>query len=92
MDINYNKIVFTSNQVIEKLKPILYVVHDDEDDWQFLSGEETGNEADGRIISIGTAISFDNTLKNILWLPPGTEAYRKDTGSEWQTNVRKFED
>ncbi len=84
MELNLKKVVFTSMQVIVNSMPILYVVHDEDGDWQFLSGHETGDDKDGRIISLGTALNRDNTLKDILWITKGSKAFRKDTNSEWE--------
>jgi hypothetical protein len=42
MSITLNQAVFTSTQVIDKLLPVLYVVHDENKDWQSLSGYEEG--------------------------------------------------
>jgi hypothetical protein len=88
---NSNKAVFTSVQVLENLMPILYVVHDEDDDWQFLSGHEKGDDKDGRIIAFDEVLQIDASLNSILWIPSGIEAYRSDINAEWETRVRKDE-
>ncbi|MGN6568099.1 MAG: hypothetical protein ACTHJ0_09110 [Flavipsychrobacter sp.] len=87
MSINPNQAVFTSTQVIDKLLPILYVVHDENEDWQFLSGQEEGLDEEIRIVSFAEAIQLDKKVEEILWLPSGMEAYRKTVDAEWETRV-----
>ena len=87
MSVNLNQAVFTSIQIIEKLLPILYVVHDENEDWQFLSGYEKGLDEEIRIISLGEALQLDKKVNEILWLPAGMEAFRKDVDSEWETRI-----
>ena len=52
----------------------------------FLSNCEK-DEKDGRVVSMEEILSLDSTLKNILWLPEGTEARRKNIEGEWRTSV-----
>jgi hypothetical protein len=82
-----NQAVFTSIQIISRTFPVLYVVHDNDDDWQFLSGFEQGLDEEIRIISFGEAVELDSKILNVLWLPTGMEAFRKDTDSEWDIKV-----
>ena len=84
MGIDLKKAVFTSVQVIVNLLPILYVFHDDDDEWQFLSGTEIGSDEEIRIISMGQALKFDATLNNITSLPIGSSAYRREVHGPWE--------
>jgi hypothetical protein len=81
-----NKPVFTTKFVIEDRSEIVYVAHDKEGDWQFFS-EEDASEQDARIISINEILELDGSLKEILWIPEGTEAWREGVGKEWTTKV-----
>jgi len=56
-----NLACFTTKRVIENDHPVLLVVHDEDGDWQFLSGT-TSTAEDGRIICLDEALSMDPTL------------------------------
>jgi len=92
MSNDFNQPVFTSTQVIDKLLPILYVVHDENDDWQFLSGCEEGLDEEIRIISFNEALQIDKRIDEIIWLPSGMEAFRDNVNAEWETRVYKPEE
>ncbi len=63
--------------------PILIVSHDaDDGGWQFLDGNEV-DEAEGRIIGLGTALRLDPTLRGVANLPEGWIASRRDAASPW---------
>ena len=63
--------------------PVLWVVHYSEDDsWAFLSGAEF-DVAQGKLISMGTALKLDPTLRSIADLPPGWTASRARVGDAW---------
>jgi hypothetical protein len=81
-----NKPVFTTKFVIEDHSEIIYVAHDKEGDWQFFSREDA-SEQDARIISMNEILELDGSLKEILWIPEGTEAWREGAGKEWTTKV-----
>jgi hypothetical protein len=89
MSINLNQAVFSSIQVIDKLLPILYVFHDENEDWQFLSGQEEGLDEEIRIISFEEALQLDKKIEEIIWLAAGIEAFRKDANSGWEIRVCK---
>ena len=74
----------TTVNVIEHDAPILLVVHyDDDHSWAFLCGM-TNDDADGRVIGMGTALRLDPSLREIADLPPGWKAWRSTVGETWQ--------
>jgi len=74
--------VFTLKTIMQGSEPILYVVHDDDDEWQFLSGEESQLQ-DLMIITLSQLLIRDSTIKFVLDLPLGYEASRVDPISKW---------
>jgi len=63
--------------------PVLWVVHYSEDDsWAFLSGAAF-DVAQWKLISMGTALKLDPTLRSIADLPPGWTASRARVGDAW---------
>ena len=78
-----NVAAITTRQVLEG-KPILRVVHyEDDHSWAFTCGT-TNDEADGRVISMEEAVAIDSTIKEVSDLPPGWQAWRKAAGGKWQ--------
>jgi hypothetical protein len=66
-----NVVAITTRQVIKDGLPILNVEHYlDDHSWAFVCGT-TDRTEDGRVISMGTALKFDPTLRGIADLPPG---------------------
>ncbi|WP_254513959.1 hypothetical protein [Anatilimnocola floriformis] len=76
----------TLKRITSGEKPILYVTHDDEGDWQFLDGGDV-SEKDATIISLKQIEELDPTIKAILDLPPGWSAVRVAKDKPW----RRFE-
>jgi hypothetical protein len=77
-----NKPCFTCSHVLSKERPILYVAHDDEGDWQFLCGEDHA-EDDGKIISLKQAVALDTTVNDLYEMPMGFGAERKTVKDKW---------
>lgn len=87
MEFRTNQAVFTTKYVLDDDSAIVYVVDDNEDEWQFFGKEKGITEEDARICSLGEMINIDSSLEKILWIPPGTEAWRADLNSAWTTAV-----
>ena len=77
------KAVFTCCHIIEQSKPILYVKHDEEGDWQFLCGENHTTE-DARIVALQEIINIDPSVSKISNLKRGQTAVRENQESEWK--------
>ncbi|MBR2327193.1 MAG: hypothetical protein IKA51_01080 [Clostridia bacterium] len=69
--------------MIEENKPILYVKHDDEGDWQFLCGGKHTTE-NARIIALQEIINIDPSVSKVSNLKCGQTAVRESKESEWQ--------
>ena len=79
--------VFTTKYVMEGSSCIVYVVHEKDHEWQFFGNEKDISESDARIISLGEMLDLDPTIQGILWIPPGTEAWRGCVEDDWTTAV-----
>jgi hypothetical protein len=77
-----DKAVFTLKSIVNRQSEILYIVHDQEDEWQFLSGGVASLE-DMMIVSLRQIIEIDDTIQQILHLAKGKKANRTNRGSEW---------
>jgi hypothetical protein len=78
-----NKACFTCNHVLNRERPILYVSHDSEGDWQFLCGQEDHTEEDAKIISLKQATELDQTINDLYEMPVGFGAERKTVKDKW---------
>ncbi len=73
--------VFTTHHALEG-KPILYVYHNEDGDWQFHTEYEPNIE-DSKIVCLKDIIEKDPTLNEIYHLGYGQTAYRSEVGAEW---------
>lgn len=78
-----NTACFTCDHVLEHKRPINYVVHDIEGDWQFLCGEEGHDESNIRIIALDQALQIDASVRLVASMPGGKSAKRRNTNEKW---------
>ena len=64
-------------------KPILYVVHDEEGDWQFLDGGDVSEE-DANLVSLESITELDPTVNALADLPTGWAAERAAADKSWE--------
>ena len=76
-----NVTAFTTRQWLELKKPITHVVHDEEGDWQFLTGDQL--QEDIKIVALEQLVLRDVTLNEIFDLEYGEEATRDYVGDKW---------
>lgn len=76
--------VITLNVILDRVKPVLYVSHDEEDGmWQFLDGSEKLDTDNARIVSLEEILEIDESL-SLLWdLPIGWAAERSNKQVLW---------
>lgn len=89
MSIDLNQAVFTTKYVLEDHSPIIYVSHDAEGDWQFFGKEDGLSEEDARIVSFGEILELDPSIKEILWITRGMQAWLNTETKEWRTAFSK---
>ncbi|MBC9934856.1 DUF4262 domain-containing protein [Chitinophaga qingshengii] len=74
--------VFTTRQVLEG-KPILYVYHDEEGDWQFHS-EQQPIEEDVRLVALAQIVKIDPGIVELHQLSYGQHATRATPEDAWE--------
>lgn len=79
-----NFTTFTTRQWVDDQKPILRVVHDNDGDWQFLTGDQMPEDI--KIVALKELVSSDNTLNDLFDLDYGEAAEREFTGGPWTRN------
>jgi hypothetical protein len=75
--------VFTLKRIVFDSKPILYVAHDEDGDWQFLDGE-AATEDDAAIVRLEEIVERDPTVTSLADLPEGWSAERTAVGAAWK--------
>ena len=73
--------VFTTVQWLEQDKPILRVVHGNDGDWQFLTGNQMPEDI--KLVALEEMILKDKTLNDTFNLDYGEEAERKYVSGQW---------
>lgn len=73
--------VYTTHHALAG-KPILYVHHNEDGDWQFHTEFEPKIE-DSKVVCLEEIIKLDSTLNEIYYLNYGQTAYRNEIGGEW---------
>jgi hypothetical protein len=78
-----NTAVITLTRIVDGSQPILYVVHDEDGDWQFLDGGDVSEE-DAATVSLRNVCERDPSIKSLADLPLGWAAERVAVDQEWQ--------
>jgi hypothetical protein len=74
--------VFVCSHVFAQERPILLVVHDD-NDWQFLCGGTHPNGEVPQYIGIDHLVQRDPTLEQVASIPNGGQAERASVEHSW---------
>lgn len=78
------KACFVCDHVLSKQRPILYVAHDAEGDWQFLCGQDDHTEKNAKIISLKNVTELDQTVNDLYEMPLKVGAERKTIKDKWK--------
>jgi hypothetical protein len=76
-----NLAIFTTRQWLDLNKPILRVVHDEDGDWQFLTGDQMPEDA--KVVCLEEMVLRDKTLNEVFDLDYGEQAERESIGGQW---------
>ncbi len=83
--------VITTKQVMYEDHPITVVLHDEDNDWQFLCGT-TNNPDDGMVVCMGCLFDKFRYLEIFNDLKPGWEASRETEDSAWEINEIEWDE
>ena len=78
--------VYTTRQYLDLKKPILCVVHEEDGDWQFLTGDPIV-EGDIRPVRLGKLVKQDLSLNGAFNLDYGEYAEREAVGAAWRRGL-----
>lgn len=85
-----NVAVFTTYQALESL-PILCMVHEAEDDWQFLY-DTTHSMSDLKIIILEEVVEHSPSVSELLRLDYGWHAPREAVSKKWCAEEHEIEE
>jgi hypothetical protein len=77
-----NVAVFTTGHVLEG-KPIVYVVHTEDGEWEFHSEYDNGDE-DIKLVSLESITKLDPGINQLYHLSPGQRAWRDSKEDAWE--------
>jgi len=78
-----NCAAITLRSIVFEGKPILHVVHDEEDHgWQFLSLGDA-DEEDVAVVAMSEIVELDPSVQDVAHIKPGYRAWRQNQDSEW---------
>lgn len=80
--------VITLSRILNDSKPILYVVHDEDGDWQFLDGDDVSEE-DAETVALRRVFERDRTVGELADLPTNWTAERAAVGQPWTRAPRQ---
>ena len=75
-------VCFTTRFVIHHERPVLYVYHDEDGDWQFLCGTSTQTQ-DANLVCLKTMAEICDDIVDLSDLPVGWMAKRQKVGMPW---------
>lgn len=78
-----NTAVYTTSYIL-KGSPIVFVVHDNEGDWQFHGPEDNVKDSEMKLVALGEIIAKDNSILELADMPQQCEAIRRDRNSPWK--------
>jgi hypothetical protein len=67
-------------------EPILFVSHDDDGDWQFLTGE-TARKEDAVVVGLKEIVELDSSVATLADLPTGWIATRRSPDAAWEREI-----
>lgn len=78
-----NKVVITTNFVVENNSTIVSVFYDEDGDWQFFGNEDVSEE-NAFLISVKQILSIDSTLNTLPNIRKGQTVIRNNINSPWE--------
>jgi hypothetical protein len=78
--------VFSVREIVFGGKPILFVSHDDDGGWQFLTGE-TARKEDAVIVGLKEIVELDSSVATLADLPTGWIATRRSPNAAWEREI-----
>jgi len=79
-----NTAVISSTYVLKEKQPVLHVVHDDQDEWQFHCGNHDYSSEKLMLVTLANMLDYDSTLVELADLPINHFATRDSESDSWR--------
>jgi len=79
-----SKACFTCDHILKGERPILFVSHDANGDWQFMCGQNDHTDKNAKLISLVQATELDPTVNDLYEMPMDFGADRKSVKDKWE--------
>ena len=75
--------VVSSTYIFKENQPVLYVIHNADNDWQFHSGNHDYANEKLMLVSLSEVLDMDSKLNEVADLPENHCAERGSVGDKW---------
>lgn len=79
-----NTACFVCDHVLNRLRPILHVTHDEDGSWQFLCGYDGHEMSNAKILTLKEVTQLDPTINDLYEMPLGVGADRNSIHDKWK--------
>jgi len=78
-----NTACFTCGHVLDRTRPILLALHEQDGAWQFLCGAEDHSDANMKLLALSQVVALDGTVNKLHEMPLGVGAERDRPDAHW---------
>ncbi|MDR2954476.1 MAG: hypothetical protein LBV43_05300 [Prevotella sp.] len=77
------KPVLTTSHVLTKDSPVIFVLYDEDGDWQLFGEEELAEEEDAYTVSVEEMLEMEPALRKLPDMQPGQAVVREKGSTRW---------
>jgi hypothetical protein len=78
-----NKSVLTTSYVLTNGSPVIFVLYDEDGDWQLFGEEDVTDDEDAYLVSVDEILEMEPALRKLPDLQPGQAATREKDSTRW---------
>lgn len=78
-----NKSVLTTSYVLTNGSPVIFVLYDEDGDWQLFGEEDVTDDEDAYLVSVDEILEMEPALRKLPDLQPGQAATREKDNTRW---------
>ncbi|MBF0649821.1 hypothetical protein IR083_13400 [Dysgonomonas sp. GY75] len=78
-----NKSVLTTSYVLTNGSPVIFVLYDEDGDWQLFGEEDVTDDEDAYLVSVDEILEMEPALRKLPDLQPGQAATREKDSIRW---------
>lgn len=74
--------VYTLKRIVDKASAITYIIHDTDNEWQFLDGEDV-DISEIQMVSLNNILQIDSMIQTVIETLPTGYSATKDLTGKW---------